>query len=157
MVLTTYVWQHWRKKQPLLYSPCVLQHTKASGQGDSQNHGRAGKNCLKWGVKTNKELFPCFSLKKKGIFFKMQEDKLERFASDVNSSKYLQLTKKIHQNLWWMIRLLGPVLITHTSEVEPMPFMNNLIKMMTSLIFVAYKTVNIDLIRLRVMKCNLNY
>jgi len=56
-----------------------------------------------------------------------------------------------------MIRLLGPVLITHTSEVEPMPFMNNLIKMMTSLIFVAYKTVNIDLIRLRVMKCNLNY
>lgn len=56
-----------------------------------------------------------------------------------------------------MIRLLGPVLIMHTSEMEPMPFINNLIKIMTSIIFVAYKTVNINLIRLRIMKCNLNY
>lgn len=42
-VLTVYAWQHCRKKQPPHYSQCVLQHTKASGQGDSQNHVRAGK------------------------------------------------------------------------------------------------------------------
>lgn len=56
-----------------------------------------------------------------------------------------------------MMHLLGPFLIIYTSEVEPMPFANNLIKIMASIIFVAYKTVNINLIRLRIMKCNLNY
>lgn len=39
--------------------------------------------------------------------------------------------------------VLDPVLIICTSEVEPMPFMNNLIKIMTSIIFVAWKTVNV--------------
>lgn len=56
-----------------------------------------------------------------------------------------------------MMSLPGLILIILTSEVEPMPFMNNLIKIMTRIIFVAYRTVNINLIRLRIMKCNLNY
>lgn len=43
-----------------------------------------------------------------------------------------------------MMQQLSPVLIMHTSEVEPMPFMNNLIKRMTSIIFVACKTININ-------------
>lgn len=42
-----------------------------------------------------------------------------------------------------MILLLGPVLIIYSSEVEPMPFVNNLIKM-TNICLVADKTVNIN-------------
>lgn len=41
-VLTAYVRQPCRKKQLPHYSQCVLQHTKASGQGD-QTHVRARK------------------------------------------------------------------------------------------------------------------
>lgn len=43
-----------------------------------------------------------------------------------------------------MIHLLGSVLIIYTSEVEPMPFVNNLIKIMTNICFVVDKTVNIN-------------
>lgn len=39
---------------------------------------------------------------------------------------------------------LGSGCIIRTSEAEPMPFMNNLIKIMTSIIFVAWKTGNIN-------------
>lgn len=56
-----------------------------------------------------------------------------------------------------MMCLLGPVVIICTSEVERMPFMNDLIKIITNIIFAAWKTVNINWIRLRIMKCNLNY